>query len=157
MRIDYLYYLEKQMVIPIDEILGVGLKVENFMDKLFLHHYQYFLVCQQINSLRADIEIQENNNDNKIVKPVFEFINLSKNNSKKLWYYENEIIEKQLSILKEKNSDNEIKSFENKIKLLKTIRGIKYIDKEKKVRKSKNKIDKIMEIDDELAMTHRYD
>lgn len=157
MRIDYLYYLEKQMVIPIDEILGVGLKVENFMDKLFLNHYQHFLVCQQINSLRADIEIQETNNDNKIVKPVFEFINLSKNNSKKLWYYENEIIEKQLSILKEKNSDNEIKFFENKIKLLKTIRGIKYIDKEKKVRKSKNKIDKIMEIDDELAMTNRYD
>jgi hypothetical protein len=82
---------------------------------------------------------------------------LSKNNSKKLWYYENEIIEKKLEILKEKNSDNEIKSFENKIKLLKTIRGIKYTDKEKKVRKSKNKIDKIMEIDDELAMTNRYD
>jgi hypothetical protein len=138
---------------------------------LFLHHYQHFLVCQHINSLRVDIEIQENNNDNKIVKPVFEFINLSKNNSKKLWYYENEIIEKQLSILKQKNNINEeinsivnnyqnideIKSFENKINLLKRIRGIKYTDKEKKVRKSKNKIDKIMEIDDELAMTNRYD
>lgn len=158
MRIDYLYYLEKQMVIPIDEILGVGLKVENFMDKLFLHHYQHFLVCQHINSLRVDIEIQETNNDNKISKPIFEFINLSKNNSKKLWYYENEIIEKQLSILKEKNSnENEIKFFENKINLLKKIRGIKCTDKEKKIRKSKNKIDKIMEIDDELAMTNRYD
>ena len=67
--------------------------------------------------------------------------------------------------MKEKNNNDnngssrildEIKSFENKINLLKRIRGIKYTDKEKKVKKSKNKIDKIMEIDDELAMINRY-
>jgi|694.fasta_scaffold56291_2 DNA polymerase elongation subunit (family B) len=116
MRIDYLYYLEKQMLIPLDEILTVGLKVENFMEKIYLYHYQHFLVCQHINSLKNDIEVhyvhdekdekdekenkENKENDTKDEKSKLkgiiqdpDFIHLSKNNAKRLWKYEFDFID----------------------------------------------------------------
>uniref|UniRef100_A0A6C0I7E9 DNA-directed DNA polymerase n=1 Tax=viral metagenome TaxID=1070528 RepID=A0A6C0I7E9_9ZZZZ len=63
MRVDYLYYLKKQMTTPLDEILSVGLKVDHFMEKLYLYHYQHYLVCQEINSLRNTFDIEYVIND----------------------------------------------------------------------------------------------
>ena len=158
MRIDYLYYLEKQMMIPMDEILSVGLKTDGFMEKLFFYHYQHFLVTQHINSLKSNFEFLEDdidieNKENKekekksSKKPSEEFLHLSKNNSKKLWKFEEKYIE---------SSENKYDI--KQINMLKRLRGIKFTDTstEKKKRGSKSKIDKILEIDDELIMSNYY-
>lgn len=180
MRIDYLYYLKKQMTTPIDEILSVGLKVDNFMEKLYLYHYQHYLVCQEINSLRNSFEfdsIQEKDNkkDNdeqqlqhdknkkkskntiKLIIQEPEYIQLSKNNAKKLWNLESEYINKN-------KHDYTTDIMKKQLKLLKKIRNVKLtkedielFGEEKKKPRSRNKINKMMDVGDELILTNRYD
>ena len=183
MRIDYLYYLKKQMTTPLDEILSVGLKIDNFMEKLYMYHYQHYLVCQEINSLRTsfdydyplleekeeieEIEKEEKKEDNdkkkkkskntiKCIIQEPEYIQLSKNNAKKLWKLEYEYIENN----RDKYLGTKQKS---QLKLIKKLRNVKLtkddtelFGEEKKKIGSKNKIDKIMDIDDELIMSNKY-
>ena len=204
MRIDYLYYLKKQMTTPIDEILSVGLKVDNFMEKLYLYHYQHYLVCQEINSLRNSFQLEyvgrtwtsEYENENKeqdkkdeekddddekkddddeekkedeknknkkksknTLKSIIqepEFIQLSKNNAKKLWNLEYEYIENN----KDKYGEDKDKK---QLKILKKIRNVKIsrdemdlFGKEKKKPRSKNKINTMLDIGDELILSNRY-
>ena len=170
MRIDYLYYLEKQMTIPLDEILSVGLKVDNFMEKLYLYHYQHFLVCQHISSLRKNVELKceqikdkddknldkEDKKRKKESSDEADFIHLSKNNAKKMWKLEYDYIENN----RDKYLGEKQKS---QLKLIKKLRNVKsskndteLFGEEKKKIGSKNKIDKILDIGDELINHDRY-
>ena len=183
MRIDYLYYLKKQMTTPLDEILSTGLKVDNFMEKLYLYHYQHYLVCQQINSLRNSFEFEydiiDNNNDKEeedneceeendkkkkkksknTLKNIIQdpdYIHLSKNNAKKLWKLESEFINDN----KEKYTSEIMKK---QLKILKKIRNVKLtkedmelFGEEKKKQRPKNKINTILDIGDTLINTNYY-
>jgi DNA polymerase delta subunit 1 len=51
LRIDYLYYLEKQLIKPIDELLKVGFNLEGFMKMQYLLRYNKFLLTEEINEL----------------------------------------------------------------------------------------------------------
>ena len=170
MRIDYLYYLEKQMSTPIDELLSVGLKVNNFMEKIYLYHYQHFLVCQQIQSLKNQFVFNTNdekasdtdilNSDKKEKKTVIsdpDYMHLSKNNSKKLWKLELQFIQNN----KDKYSND---FYKKQLQLLKKIRNVKltkddmelFGDDQNKSKLNKNIVEKIMDIGDELIMSNRY-
>ena len=180
MRIDYLYYLKKQMTTPLDEILSVGLKTDNFMEKLYLYHYQHLLVCQEINSLRNSFEFECNSDDDEVemkndddevknkdkkkskntLKCIIqepEYIQMSKNNAKKLWKLELDFIENN----KDKyTQDKDKKQF----KILKKIRNVKLtkedlelFGEEKKKPRIKNKINTQLDIGDELILNNRYD
>lgn len=202
MRIDYLYYLKKQMTTPIDEILSVGLKVDNFMEKLYLYHYQHYLVCQEINSLRNSFEFEYESIQNKEATSVVsndsvadeeqlqddknkkkskntmkliiqepEYIQLSKNNAKKLWKLELEYIKRWLgegaspSDNYNKNKDEYTTELMKKqLKILKKIRNVKLtkedielFGEEKKKPRSRNKLNKMMDVGDELILSNRYD
>jgi len=208
MRIDYLYYLKKQMTTPLDEILSVGLKVNNFMEKLYMYHYQHYLVCQQISSLKyhfdfdhsinfifnntlkenmnnnqekdieeekkddddeINIEEEKKDDDDEIIenKPKRrkikhdtyepEYIQLSKNNAKKLWTLE-------LEYINNNKSKYEGDKYKKQLKILKKIRNVKLTKEDldlfgeefKKKPRSKNKVDKIIDIDDVLTYSNRY-
>ena len=192
MRIDYLYYLKKQMTTPLDEILSVGLKTDNFMEKIYLYHYQHLLVCQEINSLRNSFEFEKKDNDQdepqneqkkdeddeekkhddedekkdkkkksknslKCIIQEPEYIQMSKNNAKKLWKLEHDFIENN----KDKYTQEKDKK---QLKILKKIRNVKLtkedldlFGEEKKKPRTKNKINTILDIGDELILNNRYD
>ena len=114
LRIDYLYYLEKQMVTPLDEIISVGLNEENFMERIHLYHNQYFLVRQEFENSRIKITFDSNSEDKKLDKIIPKYKSLSNSNSKKLWILENEYIDK-----------NQNKYTEKEIERLRKLRGIK--------------------------------
>jgi DNA polymerase elongation subunit (family B) len=145
LRIDYLYYLDKQMKLPIDEILSVGLGEENFMKRLHLYHQHYFCICQHILSLRSNIVVEDKSDNNSNTTNTKKnskshsndfFIALSKNASKKSWTIE-------LDYMKSKPN-----TFSNHyIHLLKRIRGIRTSD-ENAIEKEKNKTEKEKKMDD---------
>ncbi len=51
LRLDYLYYLEKQIVKPMDELLKVGLGIEGFMSKQYETRYNHYLMIQEIEGI----------------------------------------------------------------------------------------------------------
>lgn len=114
LRIDYLYYLEKQMVTPLDEIISVGLNEENFMERIHLYHNQYFLVRQEFENYRIKITFDNNLEDKKFDKIIPKYKSLSNSNSKKLWILENDYIDK-----------NKNKYTEKEIDRLRKLRGMK--------------------------------
>ncbi len=59
LRIDYLYYMEKQLIKPLDELLFVCLGIENFVLKQFKLRTQKYLVTTRIESFRLDTIIFE--------------------------------------------------------------------------------------------------
>jgi hypothetical protein len=85
-----------------------------------------------------------------------EFIQLSKNNAKKLWNLEYEYIENN----KDKYGEDKDKK---QLKILKKIRNVKLsreemelFGQEKKKPRSKNKINTMLDIGDELILSNRY-
>lgn len=119
LRIDYLYYLEKQLVTPLDEIISVGLNYENFTERLYLYHNQYFLMRQEFENSKTKIifdsdDDKKDKTSNKLYKDTPKYKSLMASNSKKLWILESEYIDKNIN----KYTDREIER-------LKRIRGIK--------------------------------
>jgi DNA polymerase elongation subunit (family B) len=125
LRIDYLYYLEKQIVTPLDEIISVGLNTENFTERLYLYHNQYFLMRQEFENLKTKVLFENVSEEDKTVekqtveKPIRKDISpryksQMASNSKKLWSLEIDYIDKNIN----KYTDKEIEK-------LKKIRGIK--------------------------------
>jgi len=48
LKLDYLYYLEKQFIKPLDELLNVGLNINGFVKNLYNIHFNKFLVNKQL-------------------------------------------------------------------------------------------------------------
>ena len=123
LRIDYLYYLEKQMVTPLDEIINVGLNMENFMERIYLYHNQYFLVRQEFENLKTKVSF-DNDTDKTTHKDNPRYKSLSASNSKKLWILENDYINNNIDKYTDEKSIKQIE-------VLKRIRGMKLTKKEK--------------------------
>jgi DNA polymerase elongation subunit (family B) len=51
-KIDYLYYFEKQLIKPIDELLKVGLGIEGFMKQHYSSRLNKFLLTEEISELK---------------------------------------------------------------------------------------------------------
>jgi DNA polymerase elongation subunit (family B) len=51
LRLDYLYYLEKQFVKPIDELLKVGLGIDGFMKTQYEIRLNHYRMIQEINGI----------------------------------------------------------------------------------------------------------
>jgi len=152
-KIDYLYYLEKQMITPIDEILTVGLKTNHFMDKLFLYHSQYSLVVQEINSIRTEynfVHFKPNFNNSKNYTNNEWIEHLSKNNSKKLWKLEFQFITNS-----NKYNNQQIKLLTKIRKIKNTNEIIKEIENENSP-KRKTLIQKTLEISNVLVKVDKY-
>ena len=143
LRIDYLYYLEKQMVTPLDEIISVGLDTENFMERIYLYHNQYFLVRQEFENLKTAISFENDKNDisqeKTKNKDIPRYKSLSSSNSKKLWILENDYINKNI----DKYSDE--KSIKQ-IELIKKIRGTKLTKKDKEEKEFKTRNEKKLDL-----------
>ena len=152
LRVDFLYYLDKQMVNPVDELLSVGIKEFNFMKRLNLVHQQYLCVNQHILSMSSIIDFQhpskqgstqQNDNAKKITKPLKavdnDIIYLSKINSKKMWEFEEKFIKENIHRYTSKS-----------IQLLKKIRGIvetSTSSKTSNIKLKKQKYDKCLQLD----------
>ena len=65
--IDYLYYMEKQFIKPLDELLKVGLGVEDFFKKQYIQRYYKREVCKEIKELFAPQLVFEENDGSVIV------------------------------------------------------------------------------------------
>ena len=85
-----------------------------------------------------------------------DFIQLSKNNAKKLWNLEYQYIENNKDKYKEENNKKQLK-------LLKKIRNVKLTKEEieifgenKKKPRSKNKINTMIEVGEQLILSNRY-
>jgi DNA polymerase elongation subunit (family B) len=129
LRIDYLYYLEKQIVTPLDEIISVGLNTENFTERLYLYHNQYFLMRQEFENSKTKILFENNSQDKtlKTNKETPKYKSQMTSNSKKLWFLENEYIDKNID-----------KYTLKQIEMLKKIRGVKSTINKKTPFKSDN-------------------
>ena len=48
LKLDYLYYLEKQFIKPLDELLKVSLNIEGFVKNIYNYHFNKYLVNKQL-------------------------------------------------------------------------------------------------------------
>jgi len=137
LRIDYLYYLEKQMVTPLDEIISVGLNTENFMERIYLYHNQYFLMRQEFSNSRVKVSFEETLQDktlSKTHKETPKYKSQSSSNSKKLWILESDYINKN----PDKYTDKEIAKLK-KIRGVKTTKNSSIVDNEKEFKTIKQR------------------
>ena len=76
LRIDYLYYLEKQLIKPLDELLFVGLGVVDFVKKQFALRMNKWLLMERIKELSypkvefegEEVKEEKKENKNEVVK-----------------------------------------------------------------------------------------
>jgi DNA polymerase elongation subunit (family B) len=75
LKLDYLYYLEKQFVKPLDELLNVGLHIKDFVKNLYNIHFNKYLVNKQIFESNAPVLDFEGE-----IKHIYSPIKIKKNN-----------------------------------------------------------------------------
>lgn len=98
LRVDYLYYLEKQLLKPLDELLEVGLGVKDFVKTQYNLRYNKWCMMERIKELSSvNIECVDNE---KIQKEV-----IPKNDKKEIKNVKNPIKKKPIPIEYESSED----------------------------------------------------